>query len=135
MTELCGDSSENFLEESLSHCYDTWHGTAEVSEKERKLKGYATSEDCKNYVLERIDSEIRRLKNFQKEYGLIERNQMEIEKLRQNVPDDPRAERLVRYEASLERAFDRTLTELERVQRMRKGQPIPPPLKLDISNS
>jgi hypothetical protein len=42
--------------------------------------------------------------------------------------------RFPRYEASIDRAFDRTLTQLERVQRMRLGQPVAPPIKLDISS-
>jgi hypothetical protein len=39
-----------------------------------------------------------------------------------------------RYEASIERSFDRTLTQLERIQRMRLGQPVAPPIKVDISS-
>jgi hypothetical protein len=42
-------------------------------------------------------------------------------------------DRLVRYESSLERAFDRTLTQLERAQRIRRGQPLPPQLDVKIS--
>ena len=42
-------------------------------------------------------------------------------------------ELLLRYEGSLERQFDRTLTQLERVQRMRLGQPVPPPVKVELS--
>jgi hypothetical protein len=42
---------------------------------------------------------------------------------------------LLRYEASIERAFDRALIQLERLQRMRLGQPISPPIKLDISSA
>lgn len=41
---------------------------------------------------------------------------------------------LLRYEAALERAFDRALSQLERLRRMRLGQPVPPPIKLDISS-
>jgi hypothetical protein len=41
---------------------------------------------------------------------------------------------LLRYEASIERGFDRTLTEFERSRRMQMGEPIPPPIKLDISS-
>lgn len=44
--------------------------------------------------------------------------------LRRSIPDSHRLERLLRYEASLERAFDRTLSQLERLQRMRLGQPV-----------
>ena len=43
-------------------------------------------------------------------------------------------DRLLRYESQLERAFDRALTQLERLQRMRLGESIPPPVKLDITS-
>ena len=44
-------------------------------------------------------------------------------------------DRLLRYEASLERAFDRTLNQLKRLQRMRKGQPVPPTVNVNFSAS
>lgn len=43
------------------------------------------------------------------------------------------SDRIVRYEVSLERAIDRTLNQLERLQRMRSGQPVPAPLKVELS--
>ena len=42
--------------------------------------------------------------------------------------------RLLRYEAHLSREFDRTLSQLERLQRMRKGQPVLPPIKVEVSS-
>lgn len=44
-------------------------------------------------------------------------------------------EHLLRYEASIERAIDRTMGQLERLQRMRLGQPVLPPIKLEVSSS
>ena len=44
-------------------------------------------------------------------------------------------ELLLRYEASLERAFDRTLCQLERAKRMRLGQTVPAPIDLNVSQS
>jgi hypothetical protein len=44
-------------------------------------------------------------------------------------------DRLLRYEASLERAFDLTLSQLERHQRMRLGQAVPPPIHLRVTTS
>jgi hypothetical protein len=79
-------------------------------------------------------AEIRRIKAFQTGHQLIETYQMEIEKHRQFVPDNPCFERLIRYEAHLDRAIERTQTQLERTQRMRKGQLVPPPIKLDVSS-
>lgn len=43
-------------------------------------------------------------------------------------------DRLPRYEACIERSFDRTLVQLERNQRMRLGLPVLPPVKIDITS-
>lgn len=39
----------------------------------------------------------------------------------------------LRYESNLERAFDPTLSQLERLQRTRLGQPVPPRIELDLN--
>jgi hypothetical protein len=39
----------------------------------------------------------------------------------------------VRYESTLERAFDRALNQLERLQRIRMGQALPPTLNVNVS--
>ena len=44
------------------------------------------------------------------------------------VPDH-----LLRYETHLSREIDRILNRLERLQRMRKGQPLPPQVDVKIS--
>jgi hypothetical protein len=54
------------------------------------------------------------------------------EVLRHSVSDAPTLDRLLRYEARLERSFDRTLNRLERLQRMRLGQPVLPRLEVPI---
>lgn len=59
-----------------------------------------------------------------------EQNQAEV--LRKSIPELEWMDRLLRYEASLERNFDRTLAQLERVQRVRQGQPVAPRLDLNI---
>jgi hypothetical protein len=50
------------------------------------------------------------------------------------VPRQEVTDRLQRYEGSLERSFDRTLSQLERLQRLRLGQPVLPALKVDVSH-
>ncbi len=49
------------------------------------------------------------------------------------IPAQDAMDRFVRYEAHLSREFDRILNRLERVQRMRRGQPGPPTLNLNIT--
>ena len=50
----------------------------------------------------------------------------ELEETRWLVPSKESSDRLQRYEGSIERSFDRTLSQLERLQRMRLGQPVLP---------
>jgi hypothetical protein len=57
-----------------------------------------------------------------------------LESMSSVVPEAPRLDRLLRYRASLERDFDRTLNQLERLQRIRKGQPVPPTLNVNVSS-
>lgn len=79
-----------------------------------------------------IAKEIQRLTEIQNALNESQPERTELEQLRRNLPDADRMERLLRYEASLERAFDRTLAQLERLQGMRVGQPVTRPLKLGI---
>jgi len=50
------------------------------------------------------------------------------------VPWQEATDRLQRYEGSLDQSFDRTLSHVERPQRMRLGQPVLPAMKLDVSH-
>jgi len=45
----------------------------------------------------------------------------------------PTLEVIMRYETNLERNIERTLNQLERLQRMRLGQPVPPPVRVELS--
>jgi hypothetical protein len=47
--------------------------------------------------------------------------------------DAPRPELLLRYGSSIERQIDRTLNQIERLQRMRKGMLASAPVKVDLS--
>jgi hypothetical protein len=50
----------------------------------------------------------------------------------QPVISSDRLDRLIRYEGAIERQFYRAMHQLERLQRLRAGQIIPPPLAIDI---
>jgi hypothetical protein len=49
------------------------------------------------------------------------------------VPGEKDCERIIRYEAHLDRTLDRALTQLERLQRLRLGQPVFPSIKVDLT--
>jgi hypothetical protein len=79
-----------------------------------------------------IEKEIQRLTEIQNALNESQPEQTELEQFRRNLPDADRMERLLRYEANLERAFDRTLAQLDRLQEIRLGRPVTRPLKFDI---
>jgi hypothetical protein len=132
LEKIYGDHEENRLRDDLYDSYETWMDTSQTSEEERVREGYASPEQCRKNMLQEIDEEIRRLKRYGKAHASVETVRAQLETLRHSIPDAPGLDRLLRYEASLERAFDRTLTQLERLQRMRRGQSVPPPIKVDI---
>jgi hypothetical protein len=130
---IYGDPHQPHLRQTLQDQYSGWHNTAKVTEKERMRKGWPSPEQCKQNVLREIGAEINGLKQYKDKHESIESKRREVEILRQRVPDSPGLDRLLRYETNRERDFDRMLTQYDRAQRMRKGQPLPPQLDVKIS--
>ena len=125
--------SNKHLRETLRESYDMWSETAQASDEERQTHNYATPEQCTRNILSEIQTEICRLRAYQKKSASIESERMKLEILRCNIPEPERLDRLLRYEASLERAFDRTLNQLERMQRLRRGQAVAPRIDVNVS--
>ena len=101
----------------------------------RAKRGFASPEEYKKCFLEKVADERRRLERYKKMRPSIESNRMKLQALCRNVPDSPRLDSLLRYGASLERTFDRTLSQLERAQRMRLGQQVAPRIDVNVSSS
>ena len=83
-------------------------------------------------MVDEIEKEIRRLKDYQKKRTSVETERMQLEVASRSMPHGPGVERFLRYEVCFNRDFDRTLTQLERIQRMRLGQPVAPRLEIDV---
>ena len=120
---------------SLFDTYIMWSSHAACPEQERKEKGLPSSVGCRNEFLAAVEEEKRRLIRYHEERTRIESERTRLESLRRNVPSALEVDHLVKYEAHLERCVDRTLTQLERRQRMRVDQPLMPPIKADVSSS
>jgi hypothetical protein len=118
---IYGDPGKTHLCRTLQDEYSDWLFTARMTDEARALEGTGTLEQCKDGILQDIDAEIARLKQCQEERESVESKRTEIEVLRQRVPDSPGLDRLLRYMNSLERAFDRILTQYDRAQLIHKG--------------
>jgi hypothetical protein len=139
LTKLYGsyeerDEKENW-KKTLFDSYLVWLNTSQCPDEERKQKGYATPKECKDNVLEDVNEEIQRLERCRKENAKVSASKLELESLRRGVPEGPQLDRLLRYETAILREIDRTLNQLERLQRMRLGQLVPPPINLTVTTS
>ncbi|MGA7792675.1 MAG: hypothetical protein WCA19_06505 [Candidatus Acidiferrales bacterium] len=121
LSTIYGPTGMPHLRETLQYEYTLWCANAKSTEEVRAQGGCATPEESKQCVLQAIASEINRLEQYEENLNSIESKRMEVEMLRQRVPDTPATDRLLRYMTSLERAFERMLIQYDRAQRMRKG--------------
>ena len=90
-------------------------------------------DELKKQVLAVLDDEIKRLEALKEMQRIIGKQRGEYEAIAALVPSQGALDRLVRYEAHLSREIDRTLSQLERLQRIRLGQAVQPPLRLEVS--
>jgi len=102
-------------------------------EKKELIEKLATPEGRKDKFLQSLQLQIDGLQGLQESPDRITAPREKLEELCRSVPNAPELDRLLRYEATLERYFDRTLSQLERQQRMRMGQPVSP--KLEVRHS
>jgi len=133
LEQIYGHRGENHLRKDLYESYHLWLATSEAPEEKRLRKHFASPEQCRTNMLRDISEEIRRLSRDQQARASVRTARTQLEIACRNVPDGPGLDRLLRYEASLERSFDRTLNQLERMQRTRLGQPVLP--KLEVHHS
>lgn len=120
---------------TLFTSYLSWLNTTLAPSEERKQQGYATLQECRASFLCELENETDRLRRYQKDKEAIMSERSALDAQRHSVPEAARLDRLLRYETTLERATDRALTQLERLQRMRLGQPAPPPINLTLTSS
>jgi hypothetical protein len=63
-----------------------------------------------------------------------EKNRLRLQVVRKlgNIPSKDELDRLLRYEGAIERQLYKALNQLERMQRLRAGDSVPPPVEVDV---
>ena len=83
-------------------------------------------------VVKFIDSQLRRIGRL-KEHALErEKLALDAEARSFGLPPADATDKLLRYEAHLDRQLYRAMDQLERLQRQRKGERVPPPLSINL---
>jgi hypothetical protein len=84
-------------------------------------------------MVEVMAAEIKRLIELEKSLEAADRLRIEHKSSAVLIPGQEASERLLRRETRLSREIDKILNQLERLQRMRRGQPLPPRIDVNIS--
>jgi hypothetical protein len=119
------------LRETLYQSYLVWAATTELGEESRP-QDVACPEECKKYFLSELAAEIRWLRNYQKDRDSVESERMELEVLCRNVPGPEISEHLRKNEVALLKELERTINLLDRMQRLRRGQPVAPRIDANL---
>ena len=85
-------------------------------------------------VLEYIDREIGRLQTVQEIYQQKEILELEALQASLALPPKEALDKILRYETTNSRQLYKAMAELERCQRMRRGEPVLPAINVEISN-
>lgn len=122
---------ENFggEEYGLAHWCLFYSLMAATESQEKAL----TPQQCKEGILELIDEEREKLQAKEELLNGIERLELEAKVSSLALPAGQAVDLFLRYETAIERQWYRAMSELERLQRQRKGEAVPPPLSVDLS--
>jgi hypothetical protein len=113
--------------------YKQWSEASNLSQAERICNGYATPDECVEEFLSDLAEELGRLRTSGAETARLKRERVTLEVTMRALPRPERAELLLKYKSVIERDFERTLSQLERIQRQRRGQPQAPRIDVTIA--
>ena len=77
-----------------------------------------------------LEEEKKTLEGLLQELQSEERQRVEIKRARSSVPEA--MDKILRYEIAMERQLYRALRQLERIQRRKQGEPVPPPVSVEF---
>jgi len=98
---------------------------------ELKEGGGLTRRQAKRALLKEAKKEIKKLVRLEKKVKKEQDERLAYEAGTHMIP--MASDRLMRYETMLSRGIRRAMNQLERLQRLRRGERIPPPVDVDFS--
>ena len=84
-------------------------------------------------LLEEIERPLRQLRAVKDRMKRDEADAVTATVMARGIPVGKVAAELLRYETTLRRHLDRALLQLERLQRQRRGEILPPPIRVDVT--
>jgi hypothetical protein len=134
LSVLYGEYKEEEWRDTIFQSYLYWVAQGHFPKKKTQSQESDALEKCEDQFLRELSAEINRLNRHKKNRESMESERMKIVSLSRNVPDGVQMDRLLRYEVTLDRETDRLLRRLERLQRIRLGQSLPPLIEVTVAS-
>src|SRR5438445_8836813 len=83
-------------------------------------------------IIASIDDRLEKISTFEGYASERENLAVDAEARSFSLPPVDAADKLLRYEAHLDRQLYRAMDQLERLQRQRRGENVPPPLNINL---
>lgn len=103
-----------------------------MQEDPKKYEKLPTEEACKKEMLEAIEHKCGYYGSMSRSFEQSNLEVTEMNQLSLNVPSAEVSQKTLRYEAALERQLNRAMDQLERLQRRRSGDIVPPPVNVNV---
>jgi len=107
-------------------------GPKMAQEEPEQVDDTPPPEKCKEAMLKEIDEQKEWLERLAESATENEGLKLESNAASLALPSREAVDKIVRYEAAIERHFYRALAHLERAQRARKGELVQPPVSIDV---
>lgn len=104
-----------------------------LQENPEHLETVALREKNKNQALAFLNRKLSSLSWWKAQCEEREENAEEARQAAAVLPSMEALEKILRYETKLERQLYRAMAQLERLQRMRRGEAVPAPLAVEVS--
>jgi hypothetical protein len=137
-----GNEISKYIMEELYQCLGTDRSSPAIMcgvYNDEFLKAKSSGPKNEDEIEVEKDTLVRYLTTTAKNFTALLKEQIKREQLLMeaqlrslSLPDEPALERILRYETTIERQLYRALEQLERLQRQRKGDIVPPPLRLSV---
>lgn len=113
-------------------CVDNCPAEGKIDGASPAQSGNKQTEGKRADVVAAIDSQLEMLSGFER-YALKRENlEVDAEARSFSLPSADATDKLLRYEAHLDRQLYRAMDQLERLQRQRRGETVPPPLNINL---
>jgi len=131
LAKLYGRDQDGGTPHGLRLHYELYAALARLAQKRGDDKSEET--ELKKIMVAFMDREIERLTEIEKLVETADTQRLEYKSSAAIIPGQEASERLLRYETHFSREIDRILNQLERLQRIRNGQPVPPTLNVNLA--